>query len=54
MNENALPWPSSLRTVSDPPIARINSEAIARPRPVPPWTRVVDASTCVNGAKIRS
>ncbi len=27
---------------------------MARPRPVPPYLRVVDPSACVNGWKIRS
>ena len=41
---NVLPWPSSLATVRSPPIIRQNLRLMARPRPVPPYLRVVEAS----------
>jgi hypothetical protein len=42
---NVEPTPGSLVTVMSPPIMRLKRWLIARPRPVPPYLRVVDAST---------
>ena len=33
-----------------PPIISQNLRVMARPRPVPPYLRVVDASACVNAS----
>jgi hypothetical protein len=45
---NVEPLPTSLTTVMSPPIIWQSLRESARPRPVPPNFRVVDASTCVN------
>jgi hypothetical protein len=42
------PWPGSLSTVMSPPIIRQNRLLIARPRPVPPYLRVVEVSAWEN------
>ena len=42
------PRPTSLSTVMSPPIIWQNRRLITRPRPVPPYFRVVDASACEN------
>ena len=42
------PLPSSLITEIWPPISWASSRQIARPRPVPPYWRVVDESAWVN------
>jgi hypothetical protein len=42
------PRPTSLSTVISPPIIWQNRLLIARPSPVPPYFRVVDASACEN------
>ena len=42
------PRPSSLRTVMSPPIIWQKRRLMARPRPVPPYLRVVEASACTN------
>ena len=47
------PSPGLLRTEIVPPWASVNFLATARPRPVPPYSRVLPMSTCVNGSKIR-
>ena len=39
---NALPWPCSLSTQMRPPIIDANCDEIVRPRPVPPYLRVVE------------
>ena len=42
------PRPGWLSTVMSPPIIWQKRLLIARPRPVPPYLRVVDASACEN------
>ena len=49
---NRLPRPTSLSTQIRPPIRSTSREAMARPRPVPPWRRVVEVSACSNISKI--
>ncbi len=44
---NVEPLPGSLSTVMSPPIIWQNRRVIARPRPVPPYLRVVEASAWV-------
>ena len=39
---NTEPLPSSLVTVTSPPIMRASLRVMARPRPVPPYWRAVD------------
>ncbi len=53
MKLNVLPLPTSLCNDSRPPMACTRSDTIASPNPVPPYRRVLEASTCVKGAKIR-
>ena len=43
-----VPWPASLTTVMSPPMSWQNLRLIARPSPVPPYLRVVEASACTN------
>ena len=45
VNWNVEPTPGSLSTHIDPPINSASRLLIARPRPVPPYWRVVEAST---------
>ena len=47
-----LPWPGSLSTQIRPPISSTSCDEIVRPRPVPPYCRVVEPSACSNGSKI--
>ncbi len=47
-----LPWPTSLSTQMRPPIIWTSCEQIARPRPVPPYLRVVEASAWAKASKI--
>ena len=49
VNVNVEPSPSTLSARMCPPISSTNRILIARPRPVPPYFRVVDVSTCENG-----
>ena len=42
------PSPGLLSTVISPPIMRQKCRLMARPRPVPPYLRVVEASACEN------
>src|SRR5215471_16571007 len=49
---NRDPCPGSLSTATLPPIRLQKRATIARPRPVPPYFRVVLTSACVNGSKI--
>jgi len=44
------PSPGVLSTVTSPPIIRANRRLIARPSPVPPYFRVVEASACENAS----
>ena len=48
------PSPGRLSTETVPPISSQKRDTIARPRPVPPYLRVVVTSACVNGSKIFS
>ena len=47
------PAPGALSTVTSPPIIRQKWRVRARPRPVPPNRRVVDASAWVNASNRR-
>ena len=47
VNQNVEPLPSSLSTPIWPPIISTSRLQMARPSPVPPYLRVVDASTCM-------
>src|SRR5262249_14191744 len=44
------PLPSSLVTVTSPPIRRASLRVMAKPRPVPPYCREVEESACVNSS----
>lgn len=46
---NVEPFPASLSTVMSPRMSSLSRRVIARPRPVPPKRRVVDASAYVKG-----
>ena len=48
-----LPLPGMLFTVSSPPNRRVISRLMERPRPVPPYLRLVVPSACWNASKIR-
>ncbi len=48
VNWNADPVPTSLSTQMPPPMSSVNRLLIARPKPVPPYFLVVDASTWLN------
>ena len=50
-NRKMLPWPGVLVTLNTPPKSSINRTEIVRPKPVPPYSRVVELSACENGAK---
>src|SRR5689334_18229088 len=41
---NVLPWPASLSSQILPPIKWTSREQIVRPKPVPPYSRVVEPS----------
>ena len=49
-----LPRPGSLSTQMRPPMSSTSCEAMASPRPVPPWRRVMEPSTWTNAPKIIS
>ncbi len=49
-----VPWPSWLTTRTEPPSCSANRRLIERPRPVPPYLRVIEESACVKGSKIDS
>ena len=49
-----LPRPGSLSTVICPPIRATSREAMVRPRPVPPYLRVVEVSSCSKARKMLS
>ena len=49
---NVLPWPGVLTSLISPPSSVASSRLIARPRPVPPYLRLVPASACWNASKI--
>ena len=48
---NVVPLPSSLFTETSPPMSLARFWTIVRPRPVPPYLRVVEASAWVNAWK---
>ena len=52
MNQKVLPVPSSLEVPTSPPINVTSWLLMASPRPVPPYSRVVEVSAWVNGSKI--
>ena len=47
-----LPLPGVLRSWISPPSRFASSRLIARPRPVPPYLRLVLASACWNASKM--
>ena len=47
-----LPSPGPLASRSSPPSSRVSSRLIDRPRPVPPYLRLVLPSACWNASKI--
>ena len=49
MNQNVLPRPGVLSTPISPDISSIRRFEMARPRPVPPYLRAVEASACEKG-----
>ena len=49
---NVLPSPGVLSTRISPPSSRAISRLIERPRPVPPYLRLVVPSACWNASKI--
>ena len=49
-----LPRPGALSTVMVPPMRATSRAAMVRPRPVPPYLRVVEVSSCSNARKMRS
>ena len=51
---NVVPTPNVLRTLMLPPIRSTSWREMVVPRPVPPNCRVVDASACAKGSKMRS
>ena len=50
---NVLPWPTVLWTQIRPFIIRTSSDEMVRPRPEPPYLRVVEASPCLKASKDR-
>ena len=52
MKAKVLPRPGSLSTVIVPPIRATSRAAMVRPRPVPPYFRVVEVSSCSKARKI--
>ena len=54
MNQNVEPSPTVLRIPISPPINLVRRLQMERPRPVPPYSRVVEVSTCVNFSKMVS
>src|SRR5262249_44784536 len=52
VNENTDPAPSRDSPQSRPPCISMMRLAMARPRPVPPFLRVIDESACWNSSKI--
>ena len=54
VNQNVEPTPGVLSTPISPPISSHSRRLIARPRPVPPYCRVVDASTWLKERNSRS
>ena len=54
VNQNVLPEPDSLLTPISPPITSTIWRLMARPRPVPPYSRVVELSPWENAVNSRS
>ncbi len=54
VKEKVLPRPGRLSTVIFPPMRATSRAAIVRPSPVPPYLRVVEASSCSKAPKILS
>src|SRR5438445_6275092 len=52
VKRNVLPWPRVLSTHRRPPCKATRRFEIARPRPVPPYLRVVDESAWRNSSKM--
>ena len=46
VNQKVLPWPRVLSTPTVPPIRLASCLVMAKPRPVPPYWRVVVLSAC--------
>ena len=51
-NSKVAPEPRALRTRRRPPMILTSWEEMERPRPVPPYSRVVLLSACWNGWKM--
>ncbi|MNY61713.1 hypothetical protein D3C86_1984240 [compost metagenome] len=51
---NTLPAPSSDSSTMPPPISRESSLLMDRPRPVPPYLRLVVPSACRKASNTRS
>jgi len=49
---NTLPLPWHDVTLKDPPSMCASADEILRPKPVPPYSRVIEWSACVNASKI--
>ena len=47
-----LPWPGMLRSWISPPSRLDSSRLMARPRPVPPYLRLVLESACWKASKM--
>lgn len=54
MNQNVEPSPTQLVTPIDPPMSSTSCFEIARPSPVPPYFRVVEASAWLNFSKMEA
>ncbi len=54
VNQNRLPRPGALSRPISPPISRARWRLSARPRPVPPWRRVVALSACSKASNSRA
>src|SRR5271170_1722076 len=52
VNRNVLPPPGTLSAQIRPPIFSTRRRQMDSPRPVPPYWRVVDESTCVKSSKM--
>jgi len=51
VKEKTLPPPSVLSTIRLPPINSIRFFAMHKPKPVPPYLRLIEGLACVNGEK---
>ena len=52
MKLKELPRPTALSTLMLPPNNSTSRDEIVRPRPVPPYWRVVDESACAKASKM--